>query len=441
MRKPLENVKIFAERRARLAAKMQGSVLIVSSPVETLRVGSVYFSFKQDPNLYYLTGFEEPETVFIFRPGQTPESILFCRKKNPEKETWDGFRFGPEMAESLFKIDKAYSIEELPQILPGLMKGAENLYYRRFKNKATDAIVDEALQALKTSTGRTGYGLLPVFDADELLGEMRVIKGELDLQNQRKACDISAESHREVMKYVKPGRTEKDIHGYFIHQFMARGAAREGYSGIVARGPNATTLHYIFNDETTKPGEIILLDCGAEYNYFTADITRAYPVSGKFTDEQAEVYSAVLNVQKTIIDFVKPGVKFQELHEMGTSLLTDAMLDLGLLSGRKDDIIQAQQQKKYYPHGIGHFLGMDVHDSGMYFSKTGEPRKIEENMVFTVEPGLYIPENDSNAPKGYQGIGVRIEDNIRVTANGAENMTIKAPKEIADLEKIIGTYN
>jgi len=222
---------------------------------------------------------------------------------------------------------------------------------------------------------------------------------------------------------------------------MKRGAAREGYGTIVAGGANACTLHYVFNDEVLKNNQLLLVDAAGEYNYFTSDITRTYPINGKFTDAQAQVYEGVLKVQKAVINHVKPGVAFQELHDMGTDMLTDLMLELGLLSGRKDDILKSNQHKKYYPHGVGHFLGMDVHDAGLYFNKkTGESRKIEQGMVFTVEPGLYIPANDHSAAAEYRGIGVRIEDNILVTTNGYDILTSRCPKEIADLERTVG-YN
>jgi Xaa-Pro aminopeptidase len=221
---------------------------------------------------------------------------------------------------------------------------------------------------------------------------------------------------------------------------MKRGCEREGYGGIFASGASATTLHYVFNDQVLKSGDLMLIDAGCEYQYFTSDITRAYPINGKFTDAQAEVYAGVLKVQKLVIEAVKPGVLFQELHDMGASLLTDLMLELGLLSGRKDDIMKANEHRKYYPHGIGHYLGMDVHDAGLYFNKKPkEPRALEENMVFTVEPGLYIPADDSSAAKHYRGIGIRIEDNIRVTRTGPEVLTARAPKEIKDLEALVGT--
>lgn len=439
MRTSLENSKIFLERRKRLAAKIQGSVLICASPEETIRNGSVHNSFRQDSNLYYLTGFEEPESIFVFRPGLKPESILFVRKKDPTRETWDGFRFGPEAAQEIFAIDAVYPVEEFDTKIVELLKGTDSLYYRNYKNETMDKKIAGALQSLKVSQGRTGFGLLSVHDADQLLGEMRVIKGEAELANHRTACELTSEAHIELMKYTKPGLSERELHGYFIYQIMKRGAAREGYGSIIASGASACTLHYVFNDQVCKSGDLLLVDAAGEYQYFTSDITRTFPVNAKFTDAQAEVYQGVLNIQKSLIAQVKPGLPFMDLHQMASEQLTDFMLELGLLSGTRQNLIEAGAHRKYYPHGVGHFLGMDVHDAGLYLDpKTKEPRKIEAGMVFTIEPGLYIPADDQDAEKKYRGIGIRIEDNILVTTNGFENLTQKCPKEISDLEKVIG---
>ena len=280
------------------------------------------------------------------------------------------------------------------KMAPQLLKEVDRVYYRQYKNKETDEKIQHVLETVKALQGRTGYGLLTIHDADTLIGEHRLVKSEYELTQMREACEISAQAHLAAMRFTRPGVTERQVVGVLSHNFYMKGAAREGYNFIVASGNAATTLHYNFNDQVCKDGDLLLIDAGAEYNYYTGDITRTYPVNGKFTDEQARVYEAVLKVQKAIIDFVKPGIAFKELHDMGTSMLTDAMLELGLLSGRKDDLIQALAQKKYYPHGIGHWLGLDVHDAGLYFKK-GEPRPVEANMCFTVEPGLYIPADDT----------------------------------------------
>jgi Xaa-Pro aminopeptidase len=437
MRKPIFDMNIFSERRKKVGEQIPGAALIVASHPEYIRNHDVHYPYRQDSNLFYLTGWEEPESILVYRPGCKPESVMFVRRRDQERETWDGFRYGPEGCEREFKIEKTYPIDEFEKVAPALLKEVDRVYYRQYKNPHVDKQMETVLETVKQLQGRTGYGLLSIHDADTLLGEMRLVKSEFELTQLREACEISAQAHLAAMHFTRPGVTERQVQGVLAHQFYMRGSAREGYHSIVASGNSATTLHYNFNDQVCKDGDLLLIDAGAEYNYFTGDITRTFPVNGKFKDEQARVYEAVLKVQKAIIDFVKPGIVFKEMHDMGTSLLTDAMLDLGLLSGRKEDIIQASIQKKYYPHGIGHWLGMDVHDAGLYFKK-GEPRPIEANMCFTVEPGIYIPAEDTSAPAKYRGIGIRIEDNVRVTSSGCENMTSSAPKEIADIEKVVG---
>lgn len=437
MRKPLENLRAFVERRQKVAEQLKNGVLIVSSGPEAMRNGSVPHPFRQDTNLYYLTGFEEPESILVFRPGQKPETVMFVRERNPERETWDGFRFGPELTKQEFKIDEAYTIDQFPAKIADLIGTADSVHYRYFKNPEVDKLVDEALQAHKMSLGRTGLGLLPVHDADELIAELRVIKTDMDLLNHRMACEISSLVHAELMKATRPGMNEREIEGLFMYQIMKRGAARPGYNTIVAGGANACTLHYVFNDQTLKSGDLLLIDAGAEYNYFTGDITRTFPVNGKFTAAQAEVYEGVLKIQKTVIDAVRPGAVFQDLQDLAASLLTDLMLQLGLFEGRKEDIIAANKHRKYYPHGVSHFLGMDVHDAGQYRSRDGQNRVLEPGMVLTVEPGLYIPADDTAAPERFRGIGIRIEDNILVTANGNDNLTKACPREIAEIEALM----
>ncbi len=440
MRKPLEDMRIFSERRQKIAESLSGGALLLVSPPKTVRNGSVVHPFRQDSNLYYLTGFEEPGAIFLLRPGCSPETVMFVRRKDPDRETWDGFRFGPEKVQSEFHLEKAYVLEDFSTEIVELLKGVDRLYYKLFRNSEMDGLIRKALLTLKFSQKRTGFGLLPIFDSDELLGEFRLIKSDSDISILRKACEISTTAHINLMKYIKPGLSERELHGYFTYQIMKEGASREGYGGIFAGGANACTLHYVFNDQVLDEKDLLLVDAAGEYNYFTSDITRTYPVSGRFSKPQGEVYAGVLNIQRTLIESIKPGISFQQLHETAASLLTDLMLDLGLLSGRKDDILKSGQHKKYYPHGVGHFLGMDVHDVGLYFNKkTGESRQIEPGMTFTIEPGLYIPAHDEAAAPEYRGIGVRIEDNILVTTHGYEVLTKDCPKQIGDLESLIGS--
>jgi len=438
MRKSTENPEIFKRRRKKIVAGLNGAALIVASHPEQIRNDDVHHFYRQDSNMYYLTGFEEPESFLVIRPGKTPESVLFVREKNIERETWDGFRFGPEGAQKEFLMDAVYPIEEFQKQCIELLKGYEEVYYRQYKNKDADQLVEKVLLALKQAYGRSGYGLMTLKDADSFLGEFRLRKDEDDISNLRKACQISADAHVAAMKFTKPGVTERQVQAVLAYNFYMNGAARVGYPYIIASGNNATTLHYNFNDQVCKKDDLLLIDAGAEYNYYSGDITRTYPISGQFTAAQKKVYQGVLTIQQDLIAYLKPGIFFKDLHEMAADRLTDLMLELGLVSGRKEDVIKSNQHRKYYPHGVGHWLGMDVHDSGVYFIN-GEPRPVEAGMTFTIEPGLYIPQNDMSAPAELRGIGVRIEDDIIMTANGCDVMTSGVPKTIEEIEKIVGT--
>lgn len=438
MRRPTYDMNVFKERRQALASRIKGGALILPSHPEYTRNNSVHHPYRQDSNLFYLTGFEEPETILVFRPGQIPETVLFVRPKDVFRETWDGFRYGPEGTEREFKIDKVYLLSEFDKVIVDLLKPVDRIYYRWNVDREFDLKMLDLLANVRTGAhAKTGRGHLPVHDSWEVIGELRIIKSEYDLSVHRKACEISALGHVEAMKFTKPGVTERQIHGVLIGSFFMRNAQREGYGTIVASGANATTLHYVFNDQPCRDGDLLLVDAGAEYQYFTGDITRTYPVNGKFTEPQRRVYERVLAIQKDLIALVKPGLRFKTLQETTVERLTDAMIELKLLSGSRSQLIESLAYRKYYPHGVSHWLGMDVHDVGLYMVD-GESRELAPGMVFTIEPGLYIPVDDATAPEELRGIGVRIEDNIIVTASGSENMTAAAPKEVADLEGIIG---
>lgn len=436
MRKPLDNAQIFKRRRDKVIARLGSNALLVSSQPEAIRNGSVHHPYRQDSNLYYLTGFEEAESVLLICPYGPKKTVMFVRKKDPLRETWDGFRYGPEMTQDYFQIDEVHLIEELPQMLPQLLRGAEGLYYRLRKDAKMDQIVFDSLEQLKLLHGRSGMGLLPLYDANEFLGESRVIKSAEEIEIQRQACQLTSEAHADVMRFVSSAKNERELQGFFIYQIMKRGAAREGYGTIVAGGANACTLHYVFNDEPLRKKDLLLIDAGGEYHYQTADITRTYPISGNWSDEQLQVYEGVLKIQKDLIAMVKPGLLWSKLQEDASLMLAELMLELGLLTGRAADVVQAGDHRKYYPHGIGHYLGLDVHDLGLYVDpESKQSRPLQEGMVLTIEPGLYIPSQDSSA---YKGIGVRIEDNILVTSTGSENLTKACPKEFEELAKIIG---
>lgn len=440
MRKPVDNMDVFARRRRLLAEKAKGGAVILASHPEYIRNNDVHHSYRQDTNLFYLTGWEEPDSIFVFRPGRTPETVMFVRPKDVERETWDGFRYGPAGCAQEFKIDKTYLIEEFEKEIVELLKPVDRLYYRFNVDLDFDRKFLGILESVKRSHGRSGRGHLPVLDSWELIGELRVIKTADDVEAMRKACGITARAHVDVMKATKPGKTERQLLGVFLGSIYNQNADREGYGSIVASGANACTLHYVFNDQVCRDGDLLLIDAGAEARYYTGDITRTYPVNGKFTAAQRKVYDRVLEVQKDLVAVSKPGLAFKALQETTIERLTDVMIDLGLIKVKRQEAIERLLFKKYYPHGVSHYLGMDVHDTGLY-QTLGEnmvSRNLEPGVAFTIEPGLYIPWDDKDAPEELRGIGVRIEDDIVVTSTGCENLTSEAPKEVSELEAIVG---
>lgn len=438
MRKPLHKASVFKERRDKLKSMVKDSVLICASHPHYIRNNDVHYQYRQDSNFFYLTGFEEAESVFIFRPGQTPESILFVPPKDESKETWEGFRFGPEGAVSEFGMDAAYSIDELSTKLPELLKDAENIYFTKYNNREFDLQLDAAIQQVALNRSRTNKGNCGVLDPRTLLGELRLIKSPFEVEQMRKAAVASSTAHVEVMKACRPGVNERALYGVFLKSIMEQGCAREGYGGIFAGGDNATTLHYTFNDHELNDGEMFLIDAGGEYNYYSADITRTYPINGKFTEVQKRLYEKVLELQKSLVAAIKPGITRESLQEKATDRLTEIMIEEKLLTGSKDKLIADKSYLKFYMHGIGHWLGLDVHDTGLTMQR-GEPRPIEAGYYLTIEPGIYIPKNAKNVPDELRGIGIRIEDDILVTETGNEVLTASCPKEVSELEAIIGT--
>lgn len=437
MRTPTISAQIFRERRARLASLIPGAAVILPAHPEQIRNHDVHHRYRQDTNFFYLTGFEEPDSVFVFRPGKKPETVMFTRIREPERETWDGFRYGPEGVVRHFGIEAAYPISEFEAIASELLLEVDKVYYTLFQDPEFDQRLAKTLLTAKAKRRRSGRGLLPLYDSYPLIGEMRLRKSDYEIQTLKRAGQVSAEAHAEVMKATRPGVNERELHGLFLKEIMARGAAREGYGSIVATGSNATTLHYVFNDQELKAGQFLLVDAGAEVDYYTGDITRTYPVSGKFSPVQARLYGRVLELQKHVIQIAKPGLPFTRLQETAINGLIDVMLSEGLLKGTHEEVHASGAYKKYYPHGVSHYLGSDVHDAGTV-EINGQPRVLEPGICFTVEPGIYIPEDDLTAPEELRGIGIRIEDDVLVTHDGVEVLTSAAPKEIADLEAIVG---
>lgn len=429
----------FKNRRERLMASQPAAAFLFPSAEEVLRNPDVTFPFRQESNFYYLSGFEEPESFLVLAPNTNQpgnyRSILFVRNRDPQKEMWEGERYGIEGALKIFGVDEAYSIDEFDARLPQLLKGAEQLYYRLGLNEALDRQVMAAAEAYRRGLGRSGKALLPILDPSDVLGEMRIFKSADEVALMRKACEISALAHKTAMAEIRPGMKEFEIEALIDYVFRRKGCQRVAYGSIVAGGKNATCLHYRSNNETLRDGDLILVDAGGEFEYYGGDITRTFPVGRTYSKAQRELYELVLKSQKEAIRMAAPGVTLPAIHRRVCEVLTDGLLSLGLFKGDFELILKENGYKRFFPHNTSHWLGMDVHDVGLY-QKNGEPRKLEPGMVFTIEPGLYVQPGDVEVPDAYRNIGIRIEDDILITATGHENLTHEAPKEIAEIEKL-----
>ncbi|MCC6138101.1 MAG: aminopeptidase P family protein [Bdellovibrionaceae bacterium] len=424
------NLKEFQNRREKIMDALKDSVMILFSGEE-----GAWERFRADSSFVYATGFEEPDAICVFAPKNEKPFQMFVRPRDPAKEIWDGYRYGLEGVKKDFGADASHDISLFYTLLPSLLAGAERVYYS-LQGGERDLQVIRAVKQYVTTQGRTGRGVLPIHDTKDLLGELRLIKSAQEIEWMKESCEISGQSHKTLMASVKPGMNEKEMQAILFKEFYSRQAHREGYFSIIAAGANATILHYRDNNSPSKDGDLLLVDAGAEKNYYTADITRTYPLNGKFNDAQKDIYSRVLRVQKQLIEMVKPGVAFVDIQDATREKLTQELIEVGFLKGTIAENLKSKAYSKYYPHNVSHFLGMDVHDTGLY-SVNGTSRKLEAGMMLTIEPGLYIPVDDATVPAEYRGIGIRIEDDILVTASGHEVMTSSAPKEIADIEAVM----
>jgi len=429
----------YKKRREILGKKDSSAAFFFPSNREYIRNDDVHYDFRQDSSLYYLTGFPEPESFLALLPssegGKSHRSILFVRQRNPEREIWDGERYGVDGALNVFGVDATYPIEELEDQLPELMKGVEKVFYRANLDETMDRRIYSVLETYRRGHGRSGRGLVPIQDPREHVGEMRLFKDSDEIELLCRASKITADSHSELMRHVKPGMNEFEIEALIDYLFRSKGCQRLGYGSIVAGGKNATCLHYRSNNETLRDGDLLLIDAGGEYGYYTSDITRTFPVGKKFSDQQAKFYDVVLKAQMECIAMVKPGVVYSTIHQHACLSLTEGLLSLGLLKGKTEELIQSNAFRRFFPHGTGHWLGMDVHDCGLY-TQGGESRKLEPGMCFTIEPGLYVQPGDVEASEEFRGLGVRIEDDILVTSSGCEVLTKDVPKTRADIEAL-----
>ena len=424
-------------RRKTFMEKIAGGVAIFPSALQAMRTHSTEYRYRQDANFYYLTGFEEPEAVCVIAPDHPEHQyVLFVRPRTPEQEVWTGKRAGVEGAKERFGADEAYPIEEFDEKISEYIGTSERLYYGFGADDVFNQKIIEFLKRYRRHRLREGTGPTTLIDPTDLLAGMRLVKDETELGRIRKAVDISVEAHMAAMQTVRPGIYEYELESLIDSIYRKNGGTGPAFLTIVAKGANATTLHYTTNDCQIEDGDLVLIDAGCEYQYYCGDITRTFPANGKFTDPQRAIYQSVLDAQCEIIESIRPGVSIGDPAQKAVEMLTEAMLALGLLVGEKEKIIEEQEYRKFYMHSVGHMLGVEVHDVAK--TRDGEEHKtFQPGMVMTVEPGLYIDPDSENIPPEYSGIGVRIEDNILVTESGCEVLTAAVPKTIDEIEKLI----
>ena len=425
---------LYGARRARLAQAMQAGVAVLPTAPERIRNRDTHYPYRYDSHFYYLTGFAEPEAVLVLVAGAKPRSLLFCREKNEERETWDGFRFGPQGASERFGFDEAYPISQLDAKLAELLGDQPALYYPVGADPEWDLRAMTWLNAVRAQA-RTGLSAPErVQDVRGLIDEMRLLKDGHELGIMRRAASISAEAHKRAIRAARAGRFEYELEAELLYEFRRHGAQFPAYWPIVAGGANACVLHYVSNDARLNEGDLVLIDAGCELAGYASDITRSFPVGARFSAAQREVYEIVLAAQAAAMQKVRAGLGWNEPHDAAVRVLAQGMLDLKLLAGSLDEVLEKETYRRFYMHRTGHWLGLDVHDAGDY-KRAGNWRTLAPGMVLTVEPGLYIRAAD-DVPKALRGIGVRIEDDVLVTSAACEVITAETPKSVADIEAL-----
>ena len=431
------NREEFARRRRQLVRIMgKDTIAIVPAAPVRHRNNDVEYPYRQDSDFQYLTGFGEPESVAVLIPGREPaEYILFVRDRDPLRETWDGRRAGPEGAVAQFGADDAFPISDIDEILPGLLENREKVYYAMGSHPEFDQRVVAWLQGLRTQARNGRHAPLEMVALDHVLHDMRLYKSRAELQLMRTAGQIAADAHVRAMRHCRPGGQEYGIVAELLHEFR-RHNADTSYQPIVGGGANSCILHYRENDMPLVDGDLLLVDAGCEYSFYASDITRTYPVNGKFTPAQREVYDIVLAAQLAAIAQVRPGNHWNAPHDAAVEVITRGLLGIGLLKGKLPQLIKDGAYRRFFMHRTGHWLGMDVHDVGDY--KVGDEwRVLEPGMVMTVEPGIYIPAGSKGVPKRYANIGIRIEDDVVVTRTGCEVLTDGVPKTADEIEALM----
>jgi len=412
------------------------SVAIIPGAREATRSNDTNYRFRQDSDFFYLTGFEEPDAIAVIKPSDTNKYVLFVRPHDPEREIWDGRRAGVEGAVSEFGAHAAFPIAEFNSKLREILIDTDTLYYRLGVNRDLDDSIVREIAAMRGVNRKPIHPPQTIVDPASIIHEMRVVKGPEELEIMQTAADIAAEAHVEAMKAVRPGMQEYQVEALIEQVFRQRGAAGPAYTSIVGGGPNATVLHYINNNAELRDGDLVLIDAGAEYKGYASDITRTFPINGRYSKAQREIYDLVLKAQMSCVEMVRPGVTHDQLKQHSIEVLTEGMVELGLLKGDPEELIKEKKHEQFYMHGLGHMIGIDVHDVGKYYFGQ-ESRPLEPGVVMTVEPGLYISPNTKDVPEQYLGIGVRIEDDVLCTNNGPRVLTNKVPKQAEEIEALM----
>ncbi len=429
----------YQQRRQQFMAKIGGGTAIFRSAPMAVMHNDVEYAFRQDSDFFYLTGFNEPNAVAVFAPHhEEHQFVLFVQPKDLEKETWTGYRTGVDKAKEFYGADEAYPINELDEKLPQYLKKADRIYYRFGKDQAFNNKIIQHWQNFMRVYPKHGTGPIAIQDAGTILHPMRLIKTDTELGLMRTAIDLSVKAHNHAREFAQPGRYEYEIQAEMEYIFALQGGV-PAYPSIIASGQNACILHYIENTRQLQSNDLLLIDAGCSYQYYNADITRTFPVEGKFTAEQKTIYEIVLKAQIAAIEQVKPGNPYKQIHDTAVRVLVEGLMDLGLLYGDIEEIIKEEKYKPFYMHRTGHWLGLDVHDVGVY--QWGEdPQPLQPGQVLTVEPGIYISpdikpvEGQPEVDQRWRGIGVRIEDDVLVTAEGCEVLTAGVPKSIEEME-------
>lgn len=427
----------FQNRRRTLAKRLSpGSIAIIPSAHEVFRNGDTHYRFRQDSDFYYLTGFNEPDALLIILAGEEGESYLFNRPRNPAEEQWTGRRLGQEEASRVLGVKKAYAIESLNAQLPQLLADRTSIYLIFGHDKKLEQLVMDSLITLKKQVRKGVKAPERIQDLSPVLSEMRLFKSKAEIEIMRKAAQISVDAHLRAMRYCTQAQNEFQLEAELMHEFYQQGCRYVAYDPIVGSGANTCILHYTENNRPLRQGDLVLIDAGGEYQNYSSDITRTFPVSGCFSEDQKAIYELVLKAQKAGIACIKPGVLWNEIQKTMVTILTTGLCELDILDGPIDKLVENEAYKPFYMHNSGHWLGLDTHDCGAY-KINGDWRPLQEGMVLTVEPGLYISAGLDAVDKRWWNIGVRIEDDILVTENGHENLTGRLPKEVEEIEALM----